>query len=1061
MNNIVFAELAGSGRRSSPKEFLMSKVADNLDMLGLKPPRLLPKAWKHTLNLPRTSFPPRGATPAEQARYLPKCTDELYSWQRAQPREEVFTLHDGPPYANGSLHIGHALNKILKDITCRFQLSQGKRVNYVPGWDCHGLPIELKALEKWKKETNVEDSGTTATLQRDPLSVRTAARQLAVEAVEEQKKSFREWGIMADWENAWKTMDKGFEIKQLNVFKRMVMRGLIYRKFKPVYWSPSSQTALAEAELEYRDDHVSTAAFVKFPLQYLPEAVKKKLGSNTQEISALIWTTTPWTLPANKGIGFHSNILYVVLDGEQGRLLIAETRLEEVQKMCNETFTLVATFLGSELAGATYRDVVFDRQSDPRPFLHADFVSDKSGSGLVHLAPGQGKPSEDYELCLSHGISAFAPIDDYGRFTSLATPDEPAVLEEKDILGVGNQAVLERLSSHGRLLAKHKHTHQYPYDWRSKQPVVLRATEQWFANVGDVQEAALLALESVKFVPEISKGRLESFVRNRSEWCISRQRAWGVPIPALYGNQSNEAVLTEASVSHIISIIEERGIDAWWSDEELDPIWTPPYMRETNGQTAYRRGKDTMDVWFDSGTSWTQIPGSQDSDHSHIADVYLEGTDQHRGWFQSSLLTHVAFEGASPEAISRPQAPFRSLVTHGFTLDQHGKKMSKSEGNVVSPDEIIGGTLLAPLKRKINGKTTEFRDAMGLDALRLWVASCDYTKDVVVSPMVLKGINNTLAKYRVTFKLLLGILQDFDPSVEYPSASGGSIHKIAIWQLEKAEATVLKHYQNLEYHKAINEINRYVTTDFSGSYFESVKDVAYCGTAEERIMAQTTLNEIYYRLQYLLAPVTPLLIQETWEHTPQCLQESHRLPPFQRTWAGPYNAFARNHIEASSQPNLLDSERDQLEIDVPILQQVLTAVQNAQESARISKKMGSSLQCFVMLQLHEVESEGGSLLADIVSRYSGELEAMYVTSKVDHCLGKGVPDVVGASEWTYQAEAEIQGTKIVAHIYAPQAEKCVRCWRYAAPVEASKDEAVCERCERVIEDLRKEMPDLF
>ena len=495
----------------------------------------------------------------------------------------------------------------------------------------------------------------------------------------DQKKDFRQWAIMADWDNAWTTKDQTFEMKQLGVFQEMAKRDIIFRRYKPVYWSPSSGTALAEAELEYKDDHESTAAYVKFPMINIPESLEKQ-GVVKGSLHAVIWTTTPWTLPANRAIAINPDLEYVVMYVGKKQFLVAESRLPDLVKALHvyELNTdIVARINGAGLAGATYRNILRGQESAPQPILLADFVSADSGTGLVHCAPGHGM--EDYEVCTKKGIPAFAPVDDAGCFTDAAFPEDPTALAGLSVLEGGSDKVIELLGD--MVVSTHKYKHKYPYDWRTKLPVIVRATEQWFADVGSIKQVALASLANVEFIPNSGKSRLESFVKGRSEWCISRQRAWGVPIPALY-DENGVAVLTDESVAHIISVIGERGSDAWWADAEDDPAWIAPGL-----QGSYRRGKDTMDVWFDSGSSWTQTEGQ--------ADVYCEGTDQHRGWFQSSLLTYLS---ASDHAV----APFRKLITHGFTLDQEGKKMSKSIGNVISPNEIIEGQLLPRVRIQVD-----------------------------------------------------------------------------------------------------------------------------------------------------------------------------------------------------------------------------------------------------------------------------------------------------------------------------------------------------------------------
>lgn len=1005
-------------------------------MLGPKP------SWKRTLHLPKATFPPRPKL-SDRPLYIKRCTDDLYKWQKDRHPHPTFTLHDGPPYANGDLHIGHALNKILKDITCRVHVREG-RVDWVPGWDCHGLPIELKALQE-----QGEKPGTLLE-KTDPVNVRHAARKLAAKTVEKQKKAFREWAIMADWDSAWTTMDKGFEIDQLHVFREMVKKGLVYRRFKPVYWSPASRTALAEAELEYREDHLSTAAFIKYPLHDCSETLKRKLNLNIERLSAVIWTTTPWTLPANRAIAFHEDIEYeVVHSAAHGNILLAASRVDELRRHCNEDLETLISIRGRELTGVTYRSPVFDSQTSPRPLLHGNFVTEGSGSGLVHMAPGHGM--EDYELCLKHGILAFAPVDDKGCFI-----DDIEWLSGQEVLTTGNESVLERLSDHHCLVARHDYKHKYPYDWRSKQPVIVRATAQWFANVGDIQESALEALNSVKFIPTSSKSRLQTFVKNRNEWCISRQRAWGVPIPALYNIDTDGALLTETSVSHITAVIKERGIDAWWTDSELDPEWTPPSLRNSQGETIYRRGKDTMDVWFDSGTSWTRMQ-TPPMRRNNIADCYIEGTDQHRGWFQSSLLTHVAYQRDTAPIESRdgpavasipPSAPYKTLVTHGFTLDQDGRKMSKSVGNVVSPSEVMEGTLLPATKKKINGKMTEVVDGMGPDALRLWVASCDYTTDVRVSQTMLQAVNGSLSKYRVTFKLLLGILNDFDPSTCSSFENrASSIHQIALLQLLDVVSSVEKHYRSMEFNRAMADVNAYMSTNLSSFYFESMKDAAYCGTIQQRAQVQATLYWIFTELQQMLLPVTPLLVEEVWDYTPKLIKDYKPTPPAMRL---------REDLNLSFGQNV--GER-RLKSDIHLLMRALAAVRNGQEDARNDKKMGDSLQSYVLLEIDPTLVAKNTAL-DLLRHYHEDLETLFVVSHVS-IVEKGNPSGLEKARWSYHTDCEILGQMVRIHVHEPEQAKCNRCWRYKAPLDVPKEEALCQRCVLVVDDLKDRTPGLF
>lgn len=978
--------------------------------------KLLSSAWASTIHLPKSSFPPR-ALP--NTSYLARCTDDLYEWQRtARKSATPFVLHDGPPFANGPLHLGHAVNKILKDITCRFELSRGKRVQYVPGWDCHGLPIEIKALEKQRSNGSI-----------DPVQIRHAARLLASQAIVEQRDSFRQWGIMAEWDNAWKTMDLDFELRQLDVFKSMVKAGFINRRFKPVHWSPSSRTALAEAELEYREDHRSTAAYVKYPMELHIG------GSMTLDVHALVWTTTPWTLPANRAIAVHADLDYCIINSPQhGRLLTAASTLEDVFKVAvGENawllkYTIFDSVKGKDLVGQTYHDPVFNVGGSPRPILHATFVSDSTGTGLVHLAPGHGM--EDYELCLQHGISAFAPVDNVGRFTKSALAKKPSVLEGKNVLGQGSQAVLELIRKESLLVDTHEHIHKYAYDWRTKQPVIQRATEQWFADLGQIQTSALESLNEVQFMPSSGKERLESFIKHRREWCISRQRAWGVPIPALYHRESGKAILTAESVDHIIAVIKDRGTDAWWSDPENDPRWVAPTLRSEFDPSELRRGRDTMDVWFDSGTSWTQLMNPGVEAICPPADLYLEGTDQHRGWFQSSLLTYIARQLTESD-VHDFKAPFKTLITHGFVLDEEGRKMSKSIGNVTSPTEIMTGSRLPLFRGRL--------DAMGPDALRLWVASSDYTSDIKLSVEALKSTNVALAKYRTLFKFMLGATQDFNGPMAVGKSGLQTNHRIALCQLQHVSDRTFELYQRHEYNKAVSEINRYVARDLSSFYLETVKDCLYLEQGEVRAQAQFTLTVILQCLQTMLGPITPLLVEETWAHSPKYITDNHP-HPLRTRWD-----IQRKYLQQFHDTQLMK--------DLPAIHGALGAIQKASERARARKHMGSSLDCYVMLQIEATYGEWQTV-GDCFDRYLSDLATLFVVSKVDVHV-RQPPLHYWKAEWMESESFEVDGVKLRAHIYKPNKAKCPRCWRYLAPVgSGSEDEkALCQRCRTVVQQL--------
>lgn len=720
-------------------------------------------------------------------------------------------------------------------------------MDFTPGWDCHGLPIELKAL------------GSAEDEKLNPLHIRRLARNLASTTVGKQMKSFRSYGVMGAWAQKWTTMDAAYELRQLRLFQKMVKKGLIYRKFKPVYWSPSSETALAEAELEYNERHLSHAAWIKFPItsdwRSLPqlETLQDKIKG---DLYAVIWTTTPWTLPANRAIAIHSDLQYcVVRDGEDG-LLVAESRLDTLNQKLALSNTerpapqpddVYAILEGSQLQDLKYTNRLRGQAAPAQPIIHADFVSADSGSGLVHLAPGHG--FDDYEVCDSHGIPAVAPIDDTGHFTKDAFPDAPEMLElAHSVIEGGGRKVIEILEPYGDVIRVERHRHKYPYDWRTNKPVIIRATEQWFADVASIKDEALDALSNVRFIPDNGKNRLEAFIKGRNEWCISRQRAWGVPIPALY-DETGAAVVDDEVIEHIISVMKKRGANAWWLDAKDEPAWIPSFLKG-----KFRRGKDTMDVWFDSGSSWTIMP--------RRADLYLEGSDQHRGWFQSSLLTRIA-AGTEADATFEKGAPFKQLVTHGFTLDKDGKKMSKSEGNIIDPQEVMDGTLLPPVKRevKVLSKTRAY-DALGPDALRLWVASSDYTHDVVLGVPVLRSIHSVLIKYRTTLRMFLGSMHE-----SARTAPLTAMDQIALIQLHDTMEEVGKTFDNYEFYKGYNALNRWVNNDLSAFYLEALKDRLYCGDGGG------ALEPIFNGFLRMLAPMTPLLVEEAWAHRPEWMKD--------------------------------------------------------------------------------------------------------------------------------------------------------------------------------------------
>ncbi|KAI5853590.1 tRNA synthetases class I-domain-containing protein [Tricharina praecox] len=951
-----------------------------------------PTSLKSSLLLPRTSFPIRPSTDVSQhASLLTRSTSEVYALQKARrggvkekeekEEKEDFVLHDGPPYANGELHMGHAMNKILKDVVNRVAVLEGKRVTYIPGWDCHGLPIELKALQAGAGGGSVTDAVERGK-RMTPLEIRRQARELAAATVESQRKGFERWGVMAEWEKAYKTMDCAYEICQLEVFREMVGRGLVYRRFKPVFWSPSSGTALAEAELEYNEKHASKAAFVKMPL----------LGEvgGEGEVSVAVWTTTPWTLPANKAVAVGEEMLYaVVATTSYGKLLVAEERVEYLRgALEGEKLEVTKSgIMGADLVGLTYTHPLLPSDTPAHPIIAADFVLADSGTGLVHLAPGHGM--DDYLVCQKHNIPPFSPVDNNGRYTTDTLPH----LVGKEVLYGGTKAVLDMLASSGSLLhLQNKFVHKYPYDWRTKLPIIVRATAQWFADAENIKAPAVAALEDVKFIPESGRPRLTAFVKGRNEWCISRQRAWGVPIPALYDAETGVPLLTEQNVDHIISVLKEKGTDAWFTPEVPDEIFLAPEYK-ADGKT-YTRGMETMDVWFDSGTSWSTL--NERLGRETVADLYLEGSDQHRGWFQSSLLTSIAARG---------KPPFKQILTHGFVLDSKGKKMSKSLGNVVSPSDVT---------------TTPKSSVPNINILRLWVAYSDFTKDVSIGPTVLSHVHEVLRKARVTSRFLLGVLTDWDGTYT-PYSALPLLDRVALAQLHRLHTTVLASTRTYNFQKSVTSLAAYTSTALSAFYLDVTKDRLYSDSASspQRRAAQSTAALILRNYVSLLAPFVPLLTQEVWSHAPPALlavvpEDEQRMLKFftpQQEW---------------EQPELL--------VEFEKMQGVHDAVKRAFERAKAQGRVKVNLEVEVDVVVPE-----GSELRETVQRWRADLEALCIVSGVEITDGERK---VGMEAW--EETEEFDGG--VVKVRKARHEKCVRCWIYKAPAVGG----VCGRCQEVL-----------
>lgn len=950
--------------------------------------------YADTLRLPKTDFPNRSGNAQQIQTLIKRASDDVYQWQaESKFFKDKSVFHDGPPYANASLHLGHSMNKILKDIINRYSLLQGKKIDYRPGWDCHGLPIELKALQTLSEKAKKDVSTVLS-----PTEIRTIARKHALEAIEDQMKSFKSFAVMADWENRYQTLNHDYEVRQLELFKEMMKRGLITRKNKPVYWGTETRTALAEAELEYNEKHKSTALLVKFPLdkigKRLSEAIGDKLGSDPK-VSALIWTTTPWTLVSNKAIAVSADMEYSIVNHEKhGYLIVGEPLRESLGSEFQKVESI--SFKGSDLLDSNYKTELFS--SRPSPFLSASYVTATMGTGMVHTAPGHG--FDDYLLCSKHNIDTYSPVDDEGKYTS-EVPQELSQLKGLYVLNQGQKEILKILEEKNVIVSVNKnYRHKYPYDWRSKKPVIIRSTAQWFADIASIKNDAIESLNDVEFYPATGKNRLEAFVTSRSEWCISRQRVWGVPIPAIYNKNTNEPILDVEFVNHVIAQIEKFGTDSWFEPEEDIQKWLPCTPEFVNKGKEYIKGKDTMDVWFDSGTSWTMLEKRGDQ---HLADFYLEGSDQHRGWFQSSLLTKMSVSESSDK-----KAPYKHILTHGFTLDEKGQKMSKSLGNTIAPEKVIGGQ---------KGQWPP----LGVDGLRLWAASSDYTKDVTAGPTVLKAVAESLKKLRITVRFLLGSLQDYDGTFEYQPEKLQPVDKMALHQLKAMNDQIKEQYESFCFNRVVQIVNNHTSASLSAFYFDIIKDRLYSSlpNSDERRACQFVLSEILKVYMSVLSPITPLLTQQAWDFAPEYIRAGVD-SPFKLGWI---NLPEEYHTPSQAK-------------DIELVEKLSSIAKQAMEMGRTNKDITSSLGCDINLYI-----EKDNDVFEFINKYSKYLEDFFICSHV-HIN----PEKSDTQKWSYISSGEIDGVKVQTEAVPSMHHKCPRCWKFTAEVEDS----LCNRCDDVL-----------
>ena len=967
-------------------------------------------SYKDTLNLLKTPFNMRANSqvrePEIQAFWAEQRLYERLSEENPGP---CFTLHDGPPYANGALHVGHALNKILKDIINKTALLQGKRARFIPGWDCHGLPIELKVLQGLKSSERAELT---------PVSLRKKAHAYALEQVEGQKAGFRRWGIWADWEQPYLTLQKDYEAAQIGVFGAMVLAGHIYRGLKPVHWSPSSRTALAEAELEYPDGHSSPSVFAAFPAVELPSGLASTLeqaglppaqATADGGLAVAIWTTTPWTLPANLAVSVNERLEYAICAIEaQGdnpapaasHLVVAAELRESLETSLGLTLNPLVSVKGAALEGLQYRHPLLERTSPV--VIGGDYITTEAGTGLVHTAPGHGV--DDFNTGRKYKLPVLCPVDEAGNLTAEAGP-----FAGTNVLKDANPTIISALEETGLLLKQERYEHRYPYDWRTKKPTIFRATEQWFASVEGFRQAALEAIAQVEWLPASGRNRIEAMVSERGDWCISRQRTWGVPIPVFYHRETGEVLLNEATLSHIQGLIAEHGADVWWERDEAG-LLPEAYAAEAS---QWRKGTDTMDVWFDSGSSWAGVLGGIEGASSRApqlhypADLYLEGSDQHRGWFQSSLLTSVAVNG---------QAPYKRVLTHGFTLDEKGRKMSKSLGNVVDPAVLVSG-----------GKNQKQEPPYGADVLRLWVSSVDYSADVPLGPGIVKQLADVYRKVRNTARYLLGNLHDFDPTQD--AIPYEELPLLDQWMLQRTASlidSVSGDFERFEFYRFFQALQNFCVVDLSNVYLDIAKDRLYVSGANDfrRRSCQTVLALVVERLAGLIAPVLCHMAEDIWQNLPYSVAETS---VFERGWPSAPEQWRQSALEQPMNQIL-----------------ELRALVNRQlESCRSAAQLGASLEAQVQLSLGE-----GSEATQAALSWLENSAHPKVDNLADWLLVSAL-EIGGSSSETVLAEASENG--ITVQIRKAAGQKCERCWHYESDIgEHAAHPTLCGRCVEVL-----------
>ncbi len=926
------------------------------------------KDFTGTLNLPATDFPMRASLPQREPAFLEKWEkDDLYGAVMARNEgKPSFILHDGPPYANGNIHIGHALNKILKDFIVRYKNMSGFRAPYVPGWDCHGLPTESAIL----KQNRVDRHKMTVS------EFRNACADFNMKYINGQREQFKRLGVMGDWEHPYITLKPEFEAEQVKIFGAMAKKGYIYKGFKSVYWCPEDETALAEAEIEYQDDRCESI-YVKFRV----ENDREKLDGVCDKLNTyfVIWTTTTWTLPGNLAICLNADMDYVLLRVPSGEVyIVAECLAENVCRAAGITdYEVIAKYKGSFFELMTAKHPFLDRES---VILNGEHVTADAGTGCVHTAPGFG--ADDFDICQKYdkagktNIGVIVPVDGRGYQTAEAGPYAGMKYS------ASNEAILNDMRESGALLASETIVHPYPHCWRCKKPIIYRATEQWFASVSAMTEDAVRACDDISWYPKWGKERMIAMIRERNDWCISRQRQWGVPLPIFYCEDCGEYLVNDATIARISDIFREKGSNAWYemSAEELLPEGT---VCPKCGCNRFTKEKDIMDVWFDSGSTHAAVL-DQRPELSFPADVYLEGGDQYRGWFQSSMLTSIAAKGC---------APYRQIITHGWTVDGEGKAMHKSAGNAVAPDEII-------------------RD-YGADILRLWVSSVDYTNDVKISKDILRQLSDVYRKIRNTVRILIANLGDFNPDTD--SLPVSELHEIDRWILSRYNQLVKNvndAYNRYEFHYIYHDINNFCTVDLSKLYIDITKDRVYTERADspERRSAQTAMYIVLNGLTRLLAPLLAYTSEEIWQSIPHGKGDDVRSVMLNDVPA-PDPALSFPELEAHW--NRLFDLRDE--------------VMRALETARADKLIGKSLEARIRITVSDPDAYA------VLDSFRSVLNAVFIVSETELVQGNE------------------GGATISVEVSVAEGEKCDRCWRVTRDAVRTEDACLCARCRAIVQ----------